>query len=174
MKAELFFSQFHIPAVCVQLCFMLMLNSKQKLSQLSIMCAWVHTYSIWEWEYTVYMWNWRFVGGKKYSDEEMNDIIIQTITLTLPLNLPRDCVRDTIKEENFIGKCVHLSTGCVFDQGLQRPVFLFGVTTRPNVTWRWIGDSEAGEVGWRHSILFSWQVSVLFIFKSACNSCIVQ
>lgn len=65
MKAELFFSQFHIPAVCVQLCFMLMLNSKQKLSQLSIMCAWVHTYSIWEWEYTVYMWNWRFVGGKK-------------------------------------------------------------------------------------------------------------
>lgn len=83
--------------------------------------------------YSIYV-KLKIYRGKKYSDEEMNDIIIQTITLTLPLNLPRDCVRDTIKEENFIGKCVHLSTGCVFDQGLQRPVLLFGVTTRPNVT----------------------------------------
>lgn len=63
--------------------------------------------------------------------------------------------------------------------GLQGPVLLFAVTTRPNITtdrrqrgrrceegrFPWDGDSI--------SLLLSWQVSVLFIFKRACISCVV-
>lgn len=104
MKADLFFSQFQIPALSVQLCFMLMLNLKQKLSQLSIMCAWVHTYSIWEREYPENIQWWR--NERHYNTNHYINSAIKSAS--------RLCQRYNKRGELYWQMCAFIDRVCIW------------------------------------------------------------